>query len=70
MRTDDSLEKSLMLGNIEGRKSRGCQRMRWLDSITDAININLGKCQEMVRGREAWRAAAHRAAKSGTRLGD
>ena len=59
MRTDDSLEKSLMLGKIEGRWRRGHQRMRYLDGITDAINMNLGKLQEMVRNREAWHAAAH-----------
>ena len=53
MRTADSLEKSLMLGKIEGRRRRGCQRMRWLDGITDARDMNLGKLWEMVRGREA-----------------
>ena len=63
MRTDNSLEKSLMLGKIEGRR-RGHQRMRWLDSITNAMNMNLGKLQEMVRDREAWRAAVHRITKS------
>ena len=56
MRTDNSLEKSLMLGKIEGRR-RGHQRMRWLDSITNAMNMNLGKLQEMVRDRESWHAA-------------
>ena len=48
-----------MLGKIEGRKRKGCQRMRWLDSITNAMNVNLGKLQEMVRDREAWRGAVH-----------
>ena len=53
MRTDDSLEKSLMLGKIEGRRRRGCQKVRWLDGITNAMNMNLGKLQEMVRDWEA-----------------
>ena len=53
MRKDNSLEKSLMLGKIKDRKRRGCQRMRWLDGITNAVNMNLGKLQEMVRDREA-----------------
>ena len=66
MRTADSLEKSLMLGKIEGRRRRGHQRMRWLDSITNAMDINLGKLQEMVRAREVWRAAVHGLAKSQT----
>ena len=70
MQTDDSLETSLMLGKIEGRKRRGCQRMRWLDSITDAMNMNLGKLWEMVRDREAWRAAVHGITVSQTRLGN
>ena len=58
MRTEDSLEKSLMLGKIEGRR-RGHQRMRWPEGITNAMNMNLGKLQEMVRDREAWRTAVH-----------
>ena len=66
MCTDDSLNKSLMLGKIDGRRRRGCQRMRWLDGITDAMNMNLGKLWEMVRDREAWRAAVHQATKSQT----
>ena len=66
MRTDNSLEKSLMLGQIEGRRKRGCQRMRWLDSITDAMNMNLTKLWEMVRDREAWRATVHGVTKSQT----
>ena len=57
-----------MLGKIEDRRKRGCQRMRWFDGITDAINMNLDKLQEMVRDMEAWHAAVHRVAKSGTQL--
>ena len=56
----------LMLGKIEGRRRRGCQRMRWLDGITDAINMNLGKVREMVRNREAWCVAVHGATESDT----
>ena len=67
--TDNSLEKSLMLGKIEGRKWRVCQRMRRLDGITDAMNMNLGKLQEMVKDREAWRATVHGVTKSRIRLG-
>ena len=70
MLTDDSLKKSLMLGKIEGRRGRGRQRMRWLNVITDATSMNLGKLREMVRDREAWRAAVHGGVRSWTRLGD
>ena len=70
MRRVDSLEKTLMLGGIGGRRRRGRQRVRWLDGITDSLHMSLGELQELVMDREAWRAVIHGIAKSRTQLSD
>ena len=70
MQRADSLEKTLMLGKIEGRRRRGRQRMRWLDGITDSVDVSLSELREMVMDREAWRAMIHGITKSQTQLSD